>query len=292
MLFSLTRIYGYLYGLVQDRLGVQPRGLGFCLRLNRRDRVFSIRGQVMYFDHRVAAAYGRLVAGSWNEPETHLFLDAVIAGHAGPLAFVDVGASVGEFVLDVARRDKVTRVVAFEPLAECAEAVRSSAALNGMNKVEVVPKLVNEDGRTGVLTFDVRRPTASAAGRVHGRYVSREIPATTLDQALGDLDGDVVLLIDVEGGEAGVLRGARELLRRCAPLVIFEYNSTSRKHFDLDDIRGALGEGYDIYRLTGSGTLDLDFQRSWNCVAVSAASPFKPLCNALAGPARGAAGSA
>jgi len=285
MVFFLTRIYGYLYGLAQDRLGVQPRGLGYCLRLNRRDRVFSIRGQIMHFDHRVAAAYGRLVAGSWNEPETHLFLDAVIAGHEGALAFVDVGASVGEFVIDVARHDKVTRVVAFEPLAECAEAVRRSAELNGLRKVEVIPKLVNEDGRTSFLSYDVRRPTASAAGAADGEDVSREIPAIALDQALDDLDGDVVLLIDVEGGEAGVLRGAHGLLRRCAPLVIFEYNSTSRKHFDLDDIRDALGEGYDIYRLTGSGTLDLDLERSWNCVAVSATSPFKPLCNALFRPA-------
>jgi FkbM family methyltransferase len=237
----------------------------------------------MYFDHRVAAAYGRLVAGSWNEPETHLFLDAVIAGHEGPLAFVDVGASVGEFVIDVARHDKVTQVVAFEPLAECAEAVRRSAELNGLRKIEVIPRLVNEDGRTSVLSFDVRRPTASAASGGGGKVedVSREIPATTLDRALGDLHGSVVLLIDVEGGEAGVLRGAREFLRRCAPLVIFEYNSTSRKHFDLDDIRDALGEGYDIYRLTGSGTLDIDFERSWNCVAVSVDSSFGTPCTAL-----------
>jgi FkbM family methyltransferase len=281
MIFLLTRAYAFLYGWLQDRLGFRLRGLGFCLRLNRRDHVFPIRGQAMYFDHRVSAAYGRLVAGSWNEPETHLFLDAVIAGHEGPLVFVDVGASVGEFVIDVARHGKVTRVVAFEPLAECAEAVRRSAELNGLSKIEVIPMLVNENGSTEILDFDVRRPTASAAGGVRGGDVSREIHATALDRALGDLDGKVVLLIDVEGGEAGVLRGARALLRRCAPLVIFEYNSTSRKHFSLDDIRGALGGGYDIYRLTESGTLDLDFERSWNCVAVSVDSSFRSLCDTL-----------
>jgi len=286
MTFLLTKIFVRLYGWVQDRFGIRLRGLGYVLRLNRRDCVFSIRGQAMYFDHRVAAAYGRLVVGSWNEPETHLFLDSVIAAVAGPLAFVDVGASVGEFVIDVARRDNVTRVVAFEPLEECAASLRRSAALNGRSKIEVVPKLVNEDGHPGVLDFDVRRPTASAAGT--GVGASRKIPATTLDQALAGLDGQVVLLIDVEGAEPGVLRGGREFLRRCAPLIIFEYNSVSRKHFNLDDIRDVLGEGYAIYRLTGSGTLDLDFGRSWNCVAVSAASPFMPRCNSLFRPAGGA----
>ena len=290
MTFLLTKIFVSLYGWVQDRFGVQLRGLGFFLRLNGRDCVITIRGQRMYFDHRVAAAYGRMVAGSWNEPETHRFLDRVIAAGTGPLAFVDVGASVGEFVIDVSRRDRVNRVVAFEPLEECAEAVRRSAALNGRATVEVVAKLVNEDGRPGTLSFDVRRPTASAAGQAE-RF-SREIDATTLDRSLGDLHGDVVLLIDVEGAEPGVLRGGREFIRRCAPLIIFEYNSLSKKHFNLDDIRDALGKGYGIYRLTESGTLDLDFDRSWNCVAVSVASPWMALCSKLLHPAAAAGDAA
>ena len=290
MTFLLSKIYARLYGWLQDRFGVQLRGLGYVLRLNRRDCVFSIRGQAMYFDHRVAAAYGRLVAGSWNEPETHVFLETVFATDAGPLAFVDVGASVGEFVIDVARRDNVTRVVAFEPLEECASALRRSAALNGRSQVEVVPMLVNEDGHPGILSYDARRPTASAAGT--GSGASREIPATTLDHVLAGLDGKVVLLIDVEGAEPGVLRGGREFLRRCAPLIIFEYNSVSREHFNLDDIREVLGEGYAIYRLSGAGTLDLDVERSWNCVAVSAASPFMPLCKSLLRLAGGAGRSA
>ena len=290
MTFLLAKIFVVLYGWARDRFGIQLRGLGFFLRLNRRDRVFSIRGQAMYFDHRVAAAYGRLVAGSWNEPETHLFLDSVIAAVAGPLAFVDVGASVGEFVIDVASHDNVTRLVAFEPLEECAEAVRRSAALNGRRNVEVISKLVNEDGRPETLSFDVRRPTASTARNIAG--VSREVAATTLDLALGNFDGKVVLLIDVEGAEPEVLRGGREFLKRCTPLVIFEYNSTSKKHFNLGDIRDALGEGYVIYRLTEAGTLDLDFERSWNCVAVSVASPLMSLCSRLAYPAAVAGSSA
>ncbi|MCX6545010.1 MAG: FkbM family methyltransferase [Acidobacteria bacterium] len=279
-MFFLTKIYVLLYGWVQDRFGIQLKGLGFFLRLNRRDRNFSIHGQTMRFDHRVAAAYCRLVAGSWNEPETHLFLDTVIGGHEGPVTFIDVGASVGEFVIDVARHTNVARIVAFEPIEECAEAVRRSAELNGRRNVEVIGKLVNEDGRPGVLRFEVRRPTAaSTAETVEG--VSRDIPATTLDLALGGVEGTSALLIDVEGAEPGVLRGGREFLRRCAPLIIFEFNATSREHFSLDDIRGVLGEGWKIYRLTRSGTLDLDFERSWNCVAVSAKSPFGPVCENL-----------
>jgi len=283
MIYFFAKLYVFLYGYVQDWLGIRLRGLGYVLRLNRNDRVFTIRGQSMFFDHRVAAAYGRLVAGSWNEPETHRFLDAVLAGQTGPIAFIDVGASIGEFVIDVARRDNVTRVVAFEPLEECSEAIRRSAALNGWSKVEVLTKLVNETGLPGMLSFDARSPTASAATRQKGEF--REINATTLDRELGELDGKVVLLIDVEGAEPGVLKGGRELVRRCAPLIIFEYNSTSKKYFNLSDMRTVLGEEYTIYRLNPSGTLDLDFDRSWNCVAVSAASPYMPLCDRLFRPA-------
>jgi hypothetical protein len=57
-------------------------------------------------------------------------------------------------------------------------------------------------------------------------------------------------------------------------LILFEYNNTSKKYFNLDDIRKIISNDYEIYRLKGDGTLDSNFSNSWNCIAVHPDSEF------------------
>ena len=85
----------------------------------------------------------------------------------------------------------------------------------------------------------------------------------------------MVLMIDVEGYEPNVLRGARELITKLKPLIIFEYNFVSKQHFEMNDIRQLLGDQYDIFRLRKDAMLDGDVVNAWNCVAVPRNSEFE-----------------
>jgi hypothetical protein len=89
------------------------------------------------------------------------------------------------------------------------------------------------------------------------------------------------MMIDVEGHEPSVMRGAVHFVKTAHPLIIFEYNNTSKQHFSLDDIRKILPDSYQFYRLRGDGLLDQDFNNSWNCVAVSTDTEFAKICEAL-----------
>ena len=96
-----------------------------------------------------------------------------------------------------------------------------------------------------------------------------EVITTTLDEEFPDPFDELILLLDIEGAEYGALLGAQTLLSRDKPLIIFEFNHVSRRHFSLDDMQELLGPDYEIFRLrTRDGLLDQVFEDTWNCVAV------------------------
>lgn len=239
-------------------------------------------GAPIFFDHKVAPSYTWLISGEWNEPETHQFLRAVILAVGSPVRFVDVGANVGEMVVDVARLLNVQEVVAFEPNPVCARALRISALLGGHGHVRVVERVVKDS--SSVARFLIRQ-TAPSGSRIafNGEAGAVDFPATTLDGELGDATGPTVVLIDVEGAELLVMEGAGEFIRRTRPLLIFEYNELGRSQYTLEAVRAVLGDGYDIYRLGPGGRLDRNLRDTWNCVAVNTESMFYEVCRTVEG---------
>jgi len=252
-------------------------GVGRVLRLTRGEHVIGYRGLSWALRGEDAASYFMMLAGRSNEPETLAFLEAVLGRAPAPVTFVDVGANVGEFLLDAGRHPAVAAAVGFEPHPASVEACRRSIRLNGLaGRVRIVPKAVRDRAGTARLHVAPGNSRASsvvappAAGR--GDWV--EVPATTLDGELAGVDGTVLMLVDVEGAEPLVLAGGRRLLERTLPLVVFEHNETSRRLYGLDAVRAALPAGYELLRLRGDGRLDRDLERTWNCVAVHPASPL------------------
>ncbi|OGV72980.1 MAG: hypothetical protein A3K19_32490 [Lentisphaerae bacterium RIFOXYB12_FULL_65_16] len=264
---------------VKALTGVNLSGLGFALRRIRSDFEFIVGGRRFWFDHRIAAAYGLLPAGQWNEPETHVFLNRLFSA-SGQWAFIDVGASVGEMALDFAGHPSVSTVVAFEPDVAAVEAIRHAASLNGFGQLRVVEAAVSDRCGSTRFAHDAHSPTAGHVGAEADRAAESDcVRCVTLDSDLGGIVGPAVLLIDVEGHEVHVLRGATEFIGRVRPVIVFEFNDTSRRYFNLNDVRRVLGKDWHIYRLrmNGDGRLDEDFSQTWNCVAV----PDGPMSEAI-----------
>ena len=274
-------VHGYIhfYMIMKMRFGIQMRGLGFALRNIRKEYVFHVHGLKFWFNPLCAAAYCVLPGGYWNEPETHFFLDKILERVTGDVFFVDVGASVGEMVIPMATNKKVRRVTAFEPHIQCALALEKSAQINNFTNVSIVPCVVSE--KSGVIGFtsSLHNPTAAS---VSSKSESPRVPCVTVDEIIvPDKNLSTIILIDVEGQEPSVMRGAAQLIKKVLPLIIFEYNNTSKKYFSLEEISLILPNSYQFYRLRNDGLLDDDLSNSWNCVAVSADTEFAKICKEL-----------
>jgi len=138
----------------------------------------------------------------------------------------DVGAHVGVHALTAARRLRDLgggRVVAFEPTADSAAALRSAAARNGLPVAVVRTALGEEEGT--VELFGDPRYGAHDAG-VRSQFGAGEVvdtaPLTTFDawaERVG-LDRLDLVKIDIEGAEILALRGMRAALRRYRPRVV------------------------------------------------------------------------
>ncbi len=265
--FALLQEYAH------DQHGVNLPGLGFLLRRVRHDFFIHLKGQRLFFDHRIAGTYSRLIAGRWNEPETHAFLSRVASLSAEPIWFVDVGANVGEMVLDLAAQQGVERVVAFEPHPICAEVLRTSCAASALRNVTVIQQAVADRSGTCPFSADPHRAFLGRLAQPRDRDVL-DVQVTTLDEFFVDCPRPCVLLIDVEGAELRVLQGARRLIQKVRPLIVFEHHATSAAATSLEDFRELLGPTYDLYRLRRDALLDTDFSRTWNCVAVAQEGPL------------------
>lgn len=275
-------LYIFFYVWVR-RLGMPMRGLGYALRMLRKDFVFNVHDSKYWLNPECAGAYCIMPAGFWNEPETHEFLDRVLERTTFPVDFIDVGASVGEMVIPLSKNARVRNVTAFEPQPQCAKAIEKSVAINGLSNVTVVNSAVS--AKSGFVEFSSssRNPTAASVSNKGAAQDSvYRVECVALDDMFAAKNlSETIFLIDVEGHEPDILKGGIQTIKKAMPLIVFEYNQNSKKYFSLDDIRGILPSGYRFYRLRGDGFLDNDFRNSWNCAAVSVESMFYGICNDL-----------
>ena len=271
-----------LYSFIKRHSGLNTPGLGFVLRGLNQEFTFSVQGRQFVFSPECGPAYCLLPAGIWNEPETHLFFDHLIGRDGHSFHFIDVGASVGEMVMDVASRSQALSVLAFEPQSACAAVISRSSLLNGFDQVQVRPMALSDFSGRGALTLEARSPTAaSVSDNRSGSGAEELVQVSTLDTECATISGDVLMLLDVEGAEPKVLAGGLDLIRRTLPCIVFEYNDVSKQCFSLSRIRQVLGDSYEIYRLRSDGRLDMDLKRTWNCVAVHSQSVWAATCHSL-----------
>lgn len=281
-MIKLAQLYAYMYIAIQRYFGVNIPGLGFLLRQVKQPFYIRLLGQDMYFDPGAASSYGLHVVGVMQEPETHRFLNKafdVVKGQ--PAWFVEVGANVGAFLLDIARRPNVN-LLGFEPSLHCVNAIEQTMARNGRTNCRVFPQLVGDTTRQ--IAFDVGRHDGSASVLTSAN-TSIEVEQIRLDDSTAvsqiPSGSPTVLMIDVEGYEPSILTGGREFIQKIRPLIIFEYNFVSKRHFHLRDIQILLGADYRIYRLRKDGFLDQRTDNAWNCVAVPVGTLFEAFSSKL-----------
>jgi FkbM family methyltransferase len=174
-------------------------------------------------------AYAEPLRAQWEPSLYARFKEALRPG----MTVLDVGASFGLYSMAAARTIGPSgRVYAFEPARRTVSALRLHLHWNGVaDRVELIEAAAAD--RTGSAVFWeqdtsfvaslVEAATRQEERRYRAPIEGRRVRTVALDDFCSGrgIEPDVVK-VDVEGSEASVLRGAREVLRRRHALLFLE----------------------------------------------------------------------
>lgn len=131
---------------------------------------------------------------------------------------VDVGAKIGIYAIPLSKKGK--KVIAFEPNPICCAMLRSSAGLNKINNLAIFENAVSETKKIIRYKLAEVPMNSSITDSVTDNVI--EINGIDLYSILADEEKLDWLLIDVEGYEVNVLRGASKILQKYSPKLIIE----------------------------------------------------------------------
>jgi len=146
---------------------------------------------------------------------------AIVSRLRTGMTAVDIGANVGYHTFRIARAVGPTGVVlAVEPMSRARTKLLRNASLNSFGNIRVSDVGLAEAER-GVqsVAFENSYRLDGSVDTVH-----EEVRLTSLDTLVAEsgLDRVDFVKMDVDGYEGKVLRGARDVLRRWTPVLVFE----------------------------------------------------------------------
>jgi FkbM family methyltransferase len=181
------------------------------------------KGLWLHLDSRFETAYA---SGCYEQEIEALLLSGLQPGGV----FYDVGAHIGFFSLLAARIvGSSGSVFSFEADPENAERIKQHASRNGLDHIHVIPLAVWSS--PGPLIFEL---ASSNSSRNQGAVISDrskpnkntiEVNSISLDAFAQAYPPPNLVKIDVEGGEAAVLKGSGEVFQSNSPILICEIHS-------------------------------------------------------------------
>lgn len=256
--------------------GGVPRFLGRLMPEKTVHQLQTARGSAIFFtnDSLDMAAHFFNSGGRWNEAVIQACIAAV--GSTSNAVFYDIGANLGVVSIELSGAlSGAVRCFSFEPQKHLAEALALSAHANQFSCIKVINGAVGQV--TGTLDL------FTAASSIHVSHVARsedgqvfKVKCYSLDDLVEKelLDPPTVMKIDVEGGELDVFKGARKILSKFSPAIIFESDDNmARWGYGRDDILSFLlgCAPYKFFVLLPDGTARIhgsaDANRPFDIVA-------------------------
>lgn len=178
--------------------------------------------------------------GEFSEGECELFQQFVTAGDT----VVEVGANIGAHTVRLSQLAGNSGAVhAFEPQRFVFQLLAGNVAINSLVNVHLHNKAAGaEAGSIDVPLLDPRAVQNFGGLGLSPETVGEKRPMITLDSM--ELPKCKLLKVDVEGMEIEVLKGARDLLQRCKPILYLENDRKDKSSALIQYIKEA---GYQPY---------------------------------------------
>ncbi|MFP5363774.1 MAG: FkbM family methyltransferase [Thermoleophilia bacterium] len=209
-------------------------GLGHLLQVSTAD---------LPLDH----AHAGLIVRGTLEPPVQEALRRLLAPGA---VFYDVGANVGFFTILGARLvGPQGRVVAFEPVPECARAVARNIALNGFAHASVREQAVGAAAGSARLLVvgEASWSHLASTGRHADVRDEIDVRVVSIDDLVGtgEIPPPDVLKIDTEGAELQAVEGMRATIAANRPAIVCELHDTNAEFCALMDELGYVTTNLD-----------------------------------------------
>lgn len=195
-------------------------------------------------------------SGGKYEPHVMRALGRLIAHDA---VVFDVGANIGVFALVMSRMAPHGQVFAFEPATENFDYLEKNLAANGAGNVVAVRCAVYDQSGTVPFVFSPAAPSGSfvAPGTEHAAK-SQLVRAVSMDDFVSErgLKRVDLIMVDAEGAEMAVLRGAVQTLGEFRPALLVEVNPVSLRRFGGASFRELVDElrrGRTLFSITEGG---------------------------------------
>lgn len=196
-------------------------------------------------------AFSLLVDGIYEPISLNLIKNYLVPGDV----FVDIGANIGAFTFPCASRVGLSgKVIAIEASPTVLDYLKKNITLNKLNNIKLEECAVAENDFEEKFFYEAPSDHFGM-GSFGPQFQNTPITlkCRTLDSILKDnlIHKVKAIKIDVEGYEAMVFKGARQLLTSAdAPLILFEFIDWAEKRLNLkpgDSQRQLLNFGYDIW---------------------------------------------
>lgn len=227
------------------------KGTNVLLETIYGHRLFLPRGRIPY-------QQGALEKDGVYEPATSRLLYEVIRPG---MRVAECGANCGYHALNIAKAiGPDGKVWCFEANPELIPILRENLGQNGYaDRTRVINAGIW--ARDEYLDFPMLDTGLGTASFKKGEQFTRpstrvaRVRAMSLDSFFGESWLDLIRM-DIEGAELEALEGARNLLRRCRPMLIFEWTHENSSPSESALVYDLLMEfGYRIHRITNTGLL-------------------------------------
>lgn len=162
--------------------------------------------------------------------------------------FLDIGANIGYFSLLAAKHEPTANIVSFEPVSSVFKKLEENISLNMTKNVNALNLAVGERNEEREIYISDQDNTGMSSFKKPENYSGRteRVKVITIDEwfrssAMPTID---LIKLDVEGSELVAIKGMRETLNICKPLLAVEINPETLSQFHLmpEDIFQYLGE--------------------------------------------------
>lgn len=190
-----------------------------------------------------------LARGDWFEQEMGFWRDRLQPG----MVVIDVGANVGVYTFSAAQRVGATgRVLAIEPLSNCARTLEETCRINQLSQVRVCQGAASDRDGTAHLRINLSSElNALQSGDLFEESSSHpyeEVACFKLDSLIEreQLDRVDLIKIDAEGHELAVLSGSQQILERFQPIVLYE-NMVGDGKVNVPVAEFLIRQGYQLF---------------------------------------------